>query len=45
MNAGELSFPSKGQAEMEDELGRERCQNWDLVVSQLEPMFPQRAAG
>jgi len=22
-----------------------RCQNWDLVLSQLELMFPQRAAG
>lgn len=24
---------------------RARCQNWDLVLSQLELMFPQRAAG
>ena len=22
-----------------------RCQNWDMVLSQLELMFPQRAAG
>ena len=24
---------------------RARCRNWDLVLNQLELMFPQRAAG
>ena len=33
------------EVEMDEELGRERCQNWDMVLSQLEIMFADRKVG